>query len=208
MTEYFLVNKDIKMKHRDGWLDVKNSQLESAAKTKNKYLTVVRNIQDATELALDNDSETRFFPIFRVEVADEITGKEDVVELSEQKEFKQIAGIKFPVNVIKVTDAYLDHIDESYDNVSLAPRSKQAEDNKKDQEIKTDEKSTPVKSEFSQYIPSPKNAVISISRRSLVCWCSRDCIHFGNSRFGCANRFNGNSFYFASGNWDYSAFCR
>ncbi|MCS5711242.1 hypothetical protein [Candidatus Berkiella aquae] len=157
MTEYFLVNKDIKMKGKEGWLEVTSKQLESAARTKKKHISVVKNIDDAKVIALDNDHETRFFPIYRVEIDESITGGEAVITLSTDEE---IEALEFATDDLKVTDAYLDHIDESYKNVSLAPRSEKAnDDNKKEQESKAEEKATPVKSRFSQYIPSAKNAV-------------------------------------------------
>lgn len=128
MTEYFLVKKSIDGLRKDGeWQNVsKEAVLESFeldGKTVDLYLTR----EDAEASALDGadlDNDTDFFAVARVEVPDHLKGRKTEVELEDGTILETRT---FNAKHVKVTDIYLSHLDESYDDINLVDVDVEAE---------------------------------------------------------------------------------
>lgn len=122
MKQFFMVNKDVRLinEQHDEWIDVSLEDLREAAEIDEdvKSVKLFTTLADAQAAALDGvdfDKETDFFPIFVVNVADHVKGRKAKYALEDGEKLNAIS-IK-PEQIESVQSAYLDHIDESYDDV-------------------------------------------------------------------------------------------
>ncbi|MGE3319384.1 MAG: hypothetical protein AB7I18_08800 [Candidatus Berkiella sp.] len=159
MKEFFLVNNDIENMRKDGkWVDVSLDAIKNSAKINVPNVKVFTSRKDAERAALDGADlakDTDFFPVIRVEVPDNLKGRNSFYHLEDGS---KIASLSFSAAKVNVTDVYLSHIDKSYADTSLRVANKKTNKEDKTTKSTTADRFARVRA-IGAYLPSVKNTL-------------------------------------------------
>lgn len=152
MKQFFMVNNDVKfIDEQNEWMDVSEEDLLGASQLdeKLKRVKLFASFDDARTAALDGvdfDTETNFFPIFAVDVPDNVKGRKVKYYLEDGSKLSAISID--PDKISDITAIYLDHIDDSYENIHYEQKeneSSEEQEFEEELEVLNEKPAAPVK---------------------------------------------------------------